>query len=190
MKGVFQLIAICLLGPGLCTAQDTLNWEPFAARFRQPLRANMVEVIEQDLAVTYNLHLATPDNTEHLAAMASFHFQLLDFNEAAACYARLLRINPEHKTAPAWFAECLYHAGSLEPAKVLLQKFERAGTATPITTLVLAEIYYRQKKTTLAIQQLELVLKNTEPQAQDPMYAILRKHVVHNLRVLGEDYIQ
>ena len=103
------------------------NWEPFAARFRRPLPANTLSAIRQDLAVAHAQHLREPKHVEHLAAVASLYFQLLEFNSAAEAYLQLLILQPDNQESAAWFAECLYHAGSLDPAQGVFEKLEQAG---------------------------------------------------------------
>ena len=187
MKHARIVLFFILTAPSLCSSAESMMWQDFADHFRQPLPATRISSIKENQASAYALHLLDPENVEHLSAVASFHFQLLEFNEAANYYLRLLRIERTYPGASDWFAECLYHAGSIEAARELLEKIDRAGKASSISLVVLAEIYYRKHDLTSAIERLERVLKKTEALADNPSYSMLRKYVEHNLNVMRSE---
>lgn len=181
------LLASISRGQESTPRQSEHNWEYFSVRFWRPLPGNKITSLKNQQTLAYGHHLHDPDHIAHLLALGSFHFHLLEFDQAAAMYLRALEIEPDNIDAQAWFAECLYHAGSSDLALPLFEAIERTGKSTPVTNILRAEIYYRSGEIPTAKDLLMQVVRKAKAESDTRAYAPYRRfteHAEHNLTVL------
>ena len=163
------------------------EWELFVDRFWRPLPVHKVTKLKEQQTLAYGHHLQEPENIKNLVALGSFHFHLLEFDQAAAWYFRVLELEPGNADALAWYAECLYHAGSIELALPILERLDRLKLAKPVSQILRAEIYYRTDQMQEAKGVLEQVVHDLESGIDDPAFKPFQRfaeHAAHNLKVV------
>jgi tetratricopeptide (TPR) repeat protein len=188
MRIVLHILIVAVFAPTVQgeALSPLQEWQTFASVFRREKPSDLKRKIEVSMANRYVKHLDSPEHPEHLQEIAGFYFHLGNYNEAARWYHRSLHVMPDNLEATAWFAECLYHAGSPVPALRVLENLAERDRGTPWTLNLQSEIYFYQGKFDESRDLLERILVDTENQADEPGLIPLRNHIKHNLAVLRE----